>query len=72
MALGELYYGIGSKYKNFICINVGCGIGSGIIINGKPLYGADGIAGEFGHITMEKNSKFQCMCGKYGINRKKM
>lgn len=66
MALGELWYGVGKKYKHFICINVGYGIGSGIIINGKPLYGIDGMAGEFGHITVEKDSKVQCQCRNFG------
>lgn len=66
MALGELYYGVGRKYKNFICVNVGYGIGAGIIINGQPLLGTHGMAGEFGHITLEKDSKVQCYCGNYG------
>lgn len=66
MALGELYYGVGRKYKNFICVNVGYGIGAGIIINGQPLFGTHGMAGEFGHITLEKDSKIQCYCGNFG------
>ena len=56
IALGELLYGVGKDYKNFICINLGYGIGSGIIIDGKLFNGADGIAGEVGHIVLEKNS----------------
>jgi len=66
MALGELWYGIGSKIKNFIVVNIGYGIGAGIIINGKPLYGPTGMAGEFGHITMNKDSDIQCECGNFG------
>lgn len=66
MALGELCYGVGRKYKNFICVNVGYGIGAGIIINGQPLLGTHGMAGEFGHITLEKDSKIQCYCGNFG------
>ena len=66
MALGELWYGIGHTTKNFVVVNVGYGIGSGIIIEGKPLYGPYGMAGEFGHIVMEKNSKYKCECGNYG------
>jgi glucokinase-like ROK family protein len=66
MALGELWYGIGTRIKNFIVINIGYGIGSGIIINGKPLYGTKGMAGEFGHITLEKESRLRCECGNYG------
>lgn len=66
MALGELCYGVGRKYRNFICVNVGYGIGAGIIINGQPLLGTHGMAGEFGHITLEKDSKIQCYCGNFG------
>jgi glucokinase-like ROK family protein len=66
MALGGLCYGAGQKLQNFICVNVGYGIGAGIIVDGKLLMGADGFAGEFGHITIEKNSDIQCFCKKYG------
>jgi glucokinase-like ROK family protein len=66
MALGELCYGVGRKYKNFICVNVGYGIGAGIIINGQPLLGTKGMSGEFGHITLEKDSRIQCYCGNCG------
>ena len=66
MALGEMWYGLGQKFKNLICVNVGYGIGAGIIINGKPLYGPLGLAGEFGHITLEKDSPLQCECGNFG------
>lgn len=66
MALGGMRYGKGQKKQNFICINVGYGIGSGIIVNGKLLTGTDGFAGEFGHITIDRNSDIQCSCKKYG------
>ena len=66
MALGEMCYGLGKEFKNLIFVNVGYGIGAGIIINGKPLYGPLGMAGEFGHITLEKNSPIQCDCGNFG------
>ena len=66
MALGGLCYGKGRKHSNFICINVGYGIGSGIIVNGKLLTGTDGFAGEFGHITIDRDSDIQCSCKKYG------
>jgi len=66
MALGELWYGIGKKFNNFICVNIGYGIGAGIIIDGHPFYGTNGMAGEFGHITLEKDSDIKCDCGNYG------
>jgi glucokinase-like ROK family protein len=66
MAMGERWFGLGKQSKNFICVNVGYGIGAGIIIDGKPLYGPLGMAGEFGHITLDKDSFVQCECGNYG------
>lgn len=66
MALGEIWYGAGRNYRNFIMINVGYGIGAGIIIQGAPLYGFKGKAGEFGHITLDKDSDVQCECGNFG------
>lgn len=66
MALGELCYGVGKQYKNFVFINIGYGIGAGIILDGQPLLGSVGMAGEFGHITVEKDSQTQCDCGNFG------
>jgi len=57
IAMGELLYGVGQMYSNFICINLGYGIGSGIIIDGKLFTGADGIAGEIGHIVIDRHSQ---------------
>lgn len=64
-ALGELFYGIGKDYKNFICVNVGYGIGAGIIINGAPFYGSKGFTGEIGHIVLDRSSS--CV-GKDGVH----
>jgi glucokinase-like ROK family protein len=66
MAMGERWFGLGKQIKNLICVNVGYGIGAGIILEGKPLYGPLGMAGEFGHITLDKDSLVQCDCGNYG------
>jgi glucokinase-like ROK family protein len=66
MAMGELLYGIGNKYRDFVFVNVGYGIGAGVVINREPLYGSYGMAGEFGHITLDKESQIQCACGNYG------
>lgn len=66
MALGELWYGAGKRFRDFVCINVGYGIGSGIIIDGKALDGAEGFAGEFGHVPLDKDSSVCCKCGNHG------
>jgi len=65
-ALGELLYGVGVDYKNFICVNVGYGIGSGIIVDGKLFGGVDGIAGEIGHIVVDKYSSREGLEGISG------
>ena len=49
-ALGEMKFGAGRGCENFICITVGTGIGSGIVINGQLVRGAANAAGEIGHI----------------------
>jgi len=66
MALGEMRYGLGREQKNLICINVGYGVGAGFIVNGRPLYGPAGMAGELGHIIMDIDSRVQCGCGNFG------
>jgi glucokinase-like ROK family protein len=64
MALGELTFGKGSEFDNMICINIGYGIGAGIIINRRIFLGNDGIAGEFGHIPVQGDNLIRCPCGK--------
>lgn len=64
MALGELQFGEGRKYDNFITVNVGYGIGAGIVINKKLFYGTDGMAGELGHQPVCGDNMIKCSCGK--------
>lgn len=63
-ALGELLYGVGKDIKNFVCVNLGYGIGAGIIVNGEPMFGHFGHTGELGHIVIDRNSPY---IGKDGI-----
>lgn len=65
MALGELWFGKAKGLKNVLCLNLGWGIGLGIIIDGKIYYGNDGFSGEFGHIQVVPEGDV-CYCGKYG------
>ena len=53
-ALGEKWLGAGQNYHTFICIAMGTGIGSGIVINDKLYYGAGFQAGEIGYIRSNK------------------
>ncbi|MBR3604986.1 MAG: ROK family protein, partial [Candidatus Gastranaerophilales bacterium] len=65
-ALGELNFGAGKGCENLICITVGTGIGSGIVLNGKLVRGATNAAGEIGHIKMDMTGGPLCGCGDYG------
>jgi len=64
-ALGEMIYGGGKGMKNFVMITLGTGLGSGLIVNGDLVYGADGFAGECGHTTIVPNGRL-CGCGGWG------
>ncbi len=58
--IGELAFCASRDCKNFVCIFVGTGIGSGIVQNGALVRGAAGTAGEVGHITLYPDGK---LCG---------
>lgn len=65
MALGELRYGDAIGLDHFIFIKIGTGIGSGIVSNGKIHRGANGCAGDIGHICVDKQGPI-CKCGNRG------
>ena len=65
-ALGELNFGAGKGCENLICITIGTGIGSGIVLNGKLVRGASNAAGEIGHIKMTLDKGPLCGCGDHG------
>lgn len=65
-ALGEMTYGAARGMKDFIMITLGTGVGSGIVIDGKMVYGHDGFAGELGHLVVKRNNGRTCGCGKTG------
>lgn len=64
--LGELNFGAGKGCKNLVCITLGTGIGSGIVVDGKLVRGASNVAGEIGHIKLQMNGGPLCGCGDYG------
>lgn len=65
MTYGEMAKGIVKGEKNIIFINLGWGLGSGIIIDGKIYTGNSGFSGEFGHFNVFDN-EILCHCGKKG------
>lgn len=64
-AYGEKRFGAGKQYENLIYLSVGIGIGVGFILNNELYRGADGFAGEMGHMIIEVNGK-ECSCGSTG------
>jgi predicted NBD/HSP70 family sugar kinase len=65
IALAEFRLGSARHKKNVMVINIGWGVGLGMIVNGKLFRGANGFAGEFSHIPLFTNNKL-CSCGKTG------
>jgi glucokinase len=57
--------GAGRDVDNMAMITLGTGIGGAIILDGKIYYGMNGMAGEFGHVTVEPNG-VPCGCGNHG------
>lgn len=64
-AIGEMIYGGAKDMQNFIMVTLGTGVGSGFVVNGDLVYGHDGFAGEFGHVTIEWGGR-PCTCGRLG------
>jgi glucokinase len=60
-----MIYGAAKKMKDFIVITLGTGLGSGIVVNGKMVYGHDGFAGEIGHTIIFPDGRL-CGCGRKG------
>jgi glucokinase len=64
-ALGEQWLGAARGVPNVAVITLGTGIGGGIVLNGKIWTGRNGMAGEFGHMTVEPDG-VPCGCGNRG------
>ncbi|MDR1348995.1 MAG: ROK family protein [Prevotellaceae bacterium] len=64
-AIGEMVYGGAAKMRDFLFVTLGTGLGSGFVANGEMIYGNDGLAGELGHVIVEKNGR-KCNCGRCG------
>jgi predicted NBD/HSP70 family sugar kinase len=65
IALAELRFGAARHKKNAMVINIGWGVGLGMILNGELFRGHNGFAGEFSHMPLFNNNKL-CGCGKTG------
>lgn len=64
-ALSEVWFGDSDSMHDLVVVNVSEGIGTGIFTNGQLLRGANGMAGEFGHVQIDPEGPL-CACGNHG------
>lgn len=64
-AFGEKLYGVAKEVDNYMCINLGYGIGGAMVFNGEVYNGYGGTAGEFGHMIAIPGGPL-CVCGNRG------
>ena len=65
-AIAEKKYGLAKDVKNFVCVETGTGIGTGVFIDNKLITGDKGMAGEVGHIITDLAGDRMCHCGNTG------
>jgi glucokinase-like ROK family protein len=65
MALGEQHNGVARSARDFLFVKIGTGIGCGIVVDRHLYRGADGCAGDIGHIRVEATGPV-CACGNLG------
>ena len=64
--LAVMRRGAGKKYRHFVCMFIGTGIGGGLVIDGQLYRGFGGMAGEIGHMVVVANDGPKCGCGNRG------
>ncbi|MEM2282024.1 MAG: ROK family protein [Candidatus Hadarchaeales archaeon] len=64
--MGEHEFGLGSGIDDLVFVNLGAGIGAGVYVDGRVLFGKDGNAHEIGHYTIDPEGKLRCGCGRRG------
>ncbi|GFO59431.1 sugar kinase [Geomonas silvestris] len=64
-AVGEQRYGAGRPFASSLMVTLGTGVGAGLILDGRLWTGIDGVAAEFGHVTVEPEGR-RCGCGNRG------
>jgi glucokinase len=65
IAWGEALFGAGRHFSSFLAVTLGTGVGGGLVCSGQLWEGADGAAGEVGHIMVEPEGR-PCGCGSRG------
>ena len=66
LALGEWRSGVAAGHDNVVVVKIGTGIGAGIISDGRLHRGAQGSAGDVGHIQVVDDPAVVCRCGNIG------
>ncbi|WP_030159602.1 ROK family transcriptional regulator [Glycomyces sp. NRRL B-16210] len=65
IATAELWFGEGRRNASMITVNLGTGVGAGIVLEGTILRGATNFAGEWGHSLLSLDGR-ECRCGRRG------
>ncbi|MET9506565.1 ROK family transcriptional regulator [Streptomyces sp. NPDC006622] len=65
LTVAEQWFGAGVGLSDFAVVTVGAGIGCGLVVHGRVVAGAHGVAGEIGHVTVDPNGP-PCHCGNRG------
>ena len=65
-AVGELRFGLGSVYSDFVWMTVSTGVGGAIVVDRRLVRGKNGFAGELGHLKVEYDHPHACPCGQLG------
>ena len=65
-AMGEYWKGSGKNADNVVFITLGTGVGGGIILDGKVVFGMSGLGGEIGHVVVNPDETIPCNCGQVG------
>ncbi len=68
--IGEIYFGAGRFYRDFLLYNAGTGLATGMVFNGKLHRGASNYAGENGHMSSDQSGSTICYCGLSGCTEK--
>ncbi len=63
--MAEVLWGAARGRRNVVLLTLGTGVGGAAMVDGVILHGAAGIAGHFGHMTVDVHGPL-CMCGNHG------
>ncbi|WP_225825470.1 ROK family protein [Streptomyces naphthomycinicus] len=65
LTVAEQWFGAGAGLSDFALVTVGAGIGCGLVVHGRVVAGAHGVAGEIGHLVVDPAGP-PCHCGNHG------